>query len=113
VQRLLSYPYGCTEQTISAAVPWILIDDAQARRYSLPERTQQERAGQVANALARLAGMRNASGAYSLWGDGSSQDIRLTASAAGCMQDARDHRFAIPGDAPTRARPWRPPPLAP
>lgn len=106
VQRLLSYPYGCTEQTISAAVPWILIDDAQARRYSLPERTQQERAGQVANALARLAGMRNASGAYSLWGDGSSQDIWLTAYAAGFMQDARDHGFAIPDDALTRSQAW-------
>src|SRR5690606_4137066 len=106
VQRLLSYPYGCTEQTISAAVPWVLSDDAQARRYSLPQRTQQERAGQVANALARLAGMRNASGAYSLWGDGSSQDIWLTAYAAGFMQDARDHGFAIPDDALTRSQAW-------
>ncbi|HYG46263.1 MAG TPA: MG2 domain-containing protein [Bordetella sp.] len=106
VQRLLGYPYGCTEQTISATLPWVLIDDADAKRFGLPAHTRQERADKVAGALGRLAGMRNASGAYSLWGDASSRDIWLTAYATGFMQDARDHEFAVPESALARPRQW-------
>lgn len=35
VDGLLTYPYGCTEQTISAAIPWVLIDEAAAERFGL------------------------------------------------------------------------------
>ena len=106
VRRLLEYPYGCTEQTISATLPWVLADEGDAQRFGLPTHTRQERADKVAGALGRLAGMRNASGAYSLWGDSSSRDIWLTAYAVGFMQDARDHGFAVPEDALARPRQW-------
>src|SRR3546814_2714354 len=69
-------------------------------------RTRQARADKVAGALGRLAGMRNASGAYSLWGDASSRDIWLTAYATGFMQDARDHEFAVPEAALARPKQW-------
>ncbi|MBO9355517.1 alpha-2-macroglobulin family protein [Bordetella petrii] len=106
VQRLLTYPYGCAEQTISAAVPWVLIDDAEARRFGLPAHTHEERAEKIAGALGRLAGMRNAAGAYSLWGDASARDIWLTAYATGFMQDARDREFPVPDEALARPRTW-------
>src|SRR3546814_20059994 len=50
---LLSYPYGCTEQTISATVPWVLIDAADAQRFGLPVRTRAARADMIAGALGR------------------------------------------------------------
>lgn len=106
VQRLLSYPYGCTEQTISATLPWVLIDDADAQRFGLPVRSREARAEKIAGALGRLAGMRNASGAYSLWGDASARDVWLTAYATGFMQDARDRQFAVPDDALARPKRW-------
>ena len=106
VQRLLAYPYGCTEQTISAALPWVLLDDSDAKRFGLPAHTPRQRADKVAGALARLAGMRNASGAYSLWGDTSSRDVWLTAYAVGFMQQARDQGFTVPDAALARPRLW-------
>src|SRR5690606_16144016 len=79
VDGLLTYPYGCTEQTISAAMPWVLIDEAAAERFGLKAYARAEREQRVASALGRLAGMRAANGSYSLWGDSSSRDVWLTA----------------------------------
>ena len=106
VERLLGYPYGCTEQTISAALPWVLVSDEDGKRFGLPAHSREERAGKVAGALSRLAGMRNAAGAYSLWGDASARDVWLTAYAVGFMQDARDHDFSVPEAALARPRQW-------
>jgi uncharacterized protein YfaS (alpha-2-macroglobulin family) len=72
VQGLLNYPYGCTEQTISATLPWVIIDEAAAKRFGMTPRTLAERQAKIDGALARLSGMRGATGAYSLWGDYSS-----------------------------------------
>src|SRR5690606_3337981 len=69
-------------------------------------RSREARAEKIAGALGRLAGMRNASGAYSLWGDASARDVWLTAYATGFMQDARDRQFAVPDDALARPKRW-------
>ncbi len=95
LQGLLNYPYGCTEQTISATLPWVLLDAAEAQRYGLPSYSEQEKAQKVAGALARLAGMHNAAGAFSLW-EGSPPDLWLTAYAVSFMQSARDQHFTMP-----------------
>ena len=99
VHDLLGYPYGCTEQTISATYPWLLMDAGTAERYEVKNFTPAERQKQVSSALERLAGMRNAQGAYSLWGgpDAGGRDVWLTAYAAGFLQDARDRGFDVPG----------------
>src|SRR5690606_35682482 len=80
VEDLFRYPYGCTEQTISAAMPWILLDESDGKRFNLPIQSKEQRAEKVAVAVGRLAGMRNAVGAYSLWGtEPSARDVWLTA----------------------------------
>jgi uncharacterized protein YfaS (alpha-2-macroglobulin family) len=106
VEGLLNYPYGCTEQTISATLPWVMIDEDSARQFGLKPRTQAERAAKVAGAIGRLAGMRNAVGSYNLWSSSSSRDVWLTAYAVGFLQDARDKGFEVPEAALDRSRQW-------
>lgn len=106
VQGLLNYPYGCTEQTISATIPWVIIDDAAAQRFGLQPHTPAERQSRIDGALARLSGMRAATGSYSLWGDYSSRDVWLTAYALSFMQDARDRGFKVADDSLQRTRQW-------
>ena len=97
VEGLLNYPYGCTEQTISATLPWVLIDEDAAKQFGLKPRTQAEREAKVAGAIGRLSGMRNAVGSYNLWGGSSSSrdvaDGLRRGLPAGCprpwLHDAR------------------------
>nr|WP_232033876.1 alpha-2-macroglobulin [Achromobacter insolitus] len=106
VEGLLNYPYGCTEQTISATLPWVMLDEAAAKQFGLKPRTQAEREAKVAGAIGRLAGMRNAVGSYNLWSSSSSRDVWLTAYAVGFMQDARDNGFEVPEASLDRSRQW-------
>jgi uncharacterized protein YfaS (alpha-2-macroglobulin family) len=106
VAGLLSYPYGCTEQTVSAAMPWVVLDADAAKRFGIKVSPQADRTARVDDALARLSGMRSGSGAYSLWGGVSSSDIWLTAYATSFMQDARDRGFTVPEASLERTRQW-------
>ncbi|OZI56965.1 alpha-2-macroglobulin family protein [Bordetella genomosp. 4] len=107
VQDLLRYPYGCTEQTISSAIPWVLLDETDGKRFGLPVQTKEQRAEKVAVAVGRLAGMRNAAGGYSLWGnEASARDVWLTSYAVGFLQDARDQGFDVPEQSLDRSRQW-------
>lgn len=95
VQGLLDYPYGCLEQTTSAAYPHLFIDEAAAQAYGLKPRTRDERAQFVDGAMGRLAGMQKANGGFTLWGDGG-YETWLSAYVIGFLQDARDQGFAVP-----------------
>ncbi|CAM3445006.1 Alpha-2-macroglobulin [Bordetella sputigena] len=107
VGNLLTYPYGCTEQTISAALPWLLMDADTARAYGVKDFAPAARQERVDRALQRLSGMRGSSGAYSLWGGPSgSRDVWLTAYAVGFLQDVRERGFSVPDATLDRSRSW-------
>ncbi len=105
VQSLLDYPYGCLEQTASAAYPQVLIDDVQARAWGLTPRTRAEREQLVEGAISRIAGMQKAAGGFSLWGDGA-QEIWLSAYVMGFLQDARGAGFTVPDTMSKRGQEW-------
>lgn len=102
---LLDYPYGCTEQTASAAYPYLLLDDAQAKDLGLPGISAETRNARLASAVPRLAAAQKASGGFSLWGEGP-QDIWLTAYTVQFLQDAGRSGYAVPQDMLKRAREW-------
>ena len=96
VQGLLTYPYGCLEQTASSAYPLIFIDDAAAARFGLKPLAREERAKRLDSAFARLSAMQQPKGGFGLWEASSPYEAWLSAYATGFLQDARDAGFNVP-----------------
>ena len=105
VQGLLDYPYGCLEQTTSAAYPHVFIDEAAAKAAGLKPRSREERAQFVEGAIGRLAGMQKANGGFTLWGDGP-YEVWLSAYVVGFLQDARTQGFTVPEGLYKNAQEW-------
>ncbi|WP_255987277.1 alpha-2-macroglobulin family protein [Chitinolyticbacter albus] len=95
VQGLLTYPYGCLEQTTSTAYPHVLIDAEVAKLYGLKQYSREERTRMLNDAIGRLAGMQKADGGYTLWGSGPYEQW-LSAYVGGFYQDARVAGFTVP-----------------
>ena len=96
VQGLLTYPYGCGEQTTSTAYPHVFIDEAAAKQFGLKPYTQAQRAEMLEKAMARLAGMQAPNGGFSLWGNLSEYQYWLSAYIAHFLLDAREQGFNVP-----------------
>jgi uncharacterized protein YfaS (alpha-2-macroglobulin family) len=105
VRGLLRYPYGCAEQTVSAAWPHVIIDDAQAKELGLKAHTRAERVAMVEGAIGRLAGMQGAQGGMTLWGGGE-YEYWITAYVAGFLIDAREGGFTVPESFSKRMQDW-------
>ncbi len=105
VKGLLDYPYGCVEQTTSAAYPHVFIDEAGAKVYGLTPKTREERARFIEGAIARIASMQGAQGGFSLWGGGA-YDGWLTPYVSGFLSDARAEGFNVPDVMMKRAQDW-------
>lgn len=103
--ELLDYPYGCTEQTASAAYPLLLIDDALQESAGMTSLTSQQRRTRMESAIARLAGNQKTNGSFSLWDNGP-PDVWLTAYTTLFLQDARSAGYAVPDDIFKRANAW-------
>ncbi|MCA3555531.1 alpha-2-macroglobulin [Aestuariivirga sp.] len=95
VRDLDKYPYGCSEQTVSRALPLLYLSDLGVDPRELdaeiPERMQK--------AVARLVNRQSASGAFGLWsayGDDSS--LWLTAYVMDFLLRAREKGYAAPED---------------
>jgi alpha-2-macroglobulin len=105
VKGLLDYPYGCLEQTTSAAYPHVFIDDAGAKAVGLPPRSHEERTRRVDEAISRIAGLQKQAGGFSLWGDGP-YEAWLTSYVLGFLSDARAQGFSVPEPMVKRAQEW-------
>ena len=106
VQGLLDYPYGCLEQTTSAAYPHLFVDEPSAQAWGLKPKSLAERKAFVEGALGRIAGMQAANGAFTLWGSGSSYELYIGAYVMGFLQDAKAAGFAVPEGLHTKAMGW-------
>lgn len=96
VEHLLHYPYGCLEQTTSAAFPHLYVDEAKARAFGLQPLSWAERSKRVEDALMRLAGMQLPGGGFGLWNNTSPEEPWLTPYVVHFMLDARDQGFTVP-----------------
>jgi len=103
VKGLLTYPYGCAEQTTSTAYPHVFIDEAAAKQFGLKPYTQAQRAEMLEKAIARLAGMQAPNGGFSLWGNLSEYQYWLSAYVTNFLVDAREQGFTVPAEMEKRA----------
>lgn len=105
VKGLLDYPYGCLEQTTSAAYPHVFIDEAAARQFGIAPHSREQRAAFVEGAVSRIAGMQGEKGGFNLWGSGP-YETWLTAYATDFLLDAREQGFNVPDRMVKRAEDW-------
>ncbi|NGQ90098.1 alpha-2-macroglobulin family protein [Rhodobacter sp. HX-7-19] len=86
------YPYGCTEQMTSKAMPLLYFDEV-ARAMSLPwaENVQ----GRVQEAIAEILTNQGAEGGFGLWSPGSG-DLWLDAYVTDFLSRAKARGFVVP-----------------
>ncbi|MFN4143290.1 alpha-2-macroglobulin family protein [Aestuariivirga sp.] len=95
VRDLDRYPYGCSEQTVSRALPLLYLSDlgvsAKDIDADLGERMQQ--------AVTRLVNRQSGSGAFGLWSAfGDDGSLWLTAYVTDFLLRAREKGFDVPED---------------
>ncbi|MBU2583636.1 MAG: alpha-2-macroglobulin family protein [Alphaproteobacteria bacterium] len=91
IASLDRYPYGCTEQTISKALPLVYADLVATRTGISMDPEVKER---VQKAIDRVFEMQDSSGAFGSWGP-SATNMWLTAYAADFMTRAREAGYRV------------------
>jgi len=107
VKGLLDYPYGCLEQTTSAAYPHVLIDEEGAKAVGLEPRSREQRARFIEGAIGRIAGMQGSAGGFHLWSaESGGYEAWLTPYVTGFLMDAREAGFNVPEGMTKKAQQW-------
>ncbi len=92
LKALDRYPYGCTEQTVSRALPLLYVNRlARAEELAL-DTSAQERIDQ---AVERVMARQGANGSFGLWGVGG-EDLWLDAFVADFLTRARETGVTVP-----------------
>jgi alpha-2-macroglobulin len=97
------YPYGCIEQTTSAAMPLLVFNDM-ADLAGLPkDQALREREQKAVNAV---LDMQNPGGNFGMWGAGSDAEPWISAYALDFLMAAKDKGYIVPNDALRRGTAW-------
>ncbi|SFU85477.1 hypothetical protein SAMN02799631_02714 [Methylobacterium sp. 174MFSha1.1] len=100
LQALDRYPYGCTEQVVSRALPLLSVNRLAALAQLGLDGSADER---VRGAIDRVLSRQDSSGAFGLWSAGQAEDLWLTAYATDFLTRAKERGFAVPPTALTLA----------
>ncbi|MBY6049779.1 alpha-2-macroglobulin family protein [Vannielia litorea] len=87
------YPYGCTEQTTSRAMPLLYFDEV-SRAMGLEERGDTRQ--RVEGAITRILARQSASGGFGLWYANSDRDFWLDAYVTDFLSRARGKGYEVP-----------------
>jgi len=93
------YPYGCTEQTTSRALPLLYLSEL-SKQSGLPEDTETQK--RVQDAIYRVLANQSSSGSFGLWGPDSG-DLWLDAFVTDFLSRAREQKFEVPEQAMLQA----------
>jgi uncharacterized protein YfaS (alpha-2-macroglobulin family) len=94
LQALERYPYGCSEQVTSIAMPLLYVNQLAALEHLAIDPNVD---GRVKDAIERVMTRQNSSGAFGLWAaDNDNDDLWLDAFVADFLTRARERGFAVP-----------------
>ncbi len=92
LKALDRYPYGCTEQTVSRAMPLLYVNKLASIEHLAMDETAEAR---VAAAIDKVLSRQGANGAFGLWGVGG-EDLWLDAFVTDFLTRARERGQAVP-----------------
>src|SRR4029077_4644306 len=94
---LQRYPYGCSEQTVSVAMPLLYVN----RLASIEHLgVDPDIDGRIKQAIERELSRQSASGAFGMWSaDSNDNDAWLDAFVSDFLTRARERNFAVPSQA--------------
>ena len=93
LQSLDRYPYGCTEQTVSRAMPLLYVNQLASLEWL---GLDPDIDGRIKTAIERVLSRQSSSGAFGLWSQESSDDIWLDAFTTDFLTRARERNFEVP-----------------
>jgi uncharacterized protein YfaS (alpha-2-macroglobulin family) len=105
LQYLTSYPYGCTEQTMSSFLPDIIVANAIKELGLKPSMDQEELKKKIGAGLKRLYDYQHDDGGWGWWQTDDSQVFMSTYVLAGLSQ-AKQIGYDIDQDRLAKARSW-------
>ena len=94
LKYLIEYPYGCVEQTISAAFPQLYL----AQVMECDDNTVARSARNVTAAINRLHSFRRPDGSLSYWPGSTASSTFGSAYALHFLQEAENQGYAVPAD---------------
>lgn len=95
LKALDRYPYGCTEQTVSRAMPLLYVNRLSSMEQLGLDGSMEER---VAAAVERVLARQGSNGSFGLWGVGG-DELWLDAFVADFLTRARENRQNVPAQA--------------
>ena len=95
VRDLDRYPYGCSEQTVSRALPLLYLSDLGVDPKDIDGELKQR----MQEAVTRLVNRQSGSGSFGLWSAYDSGGIWLSAYVTDFLLRAREKGYEVPEDA--------------
>ena len=92
LKALDRYPFGCSEQTTSRALPLLYVNELASESHLSLDAAIDDR---IRGAIERLLTRQGSNGSFGLWGPGSG-DMWLDAYVTDFLTRARERNFAVP-----------------
>ena len=87
------YPYSCSEQTVSRALPLLYVNKlAESRHLAFTE----DVSARIQSAIKILMARQDSSGSFGLWAAGNAEDIWLDAYVSDFLTRARENKYDVP-----------------
>jgi uncharacterized protein YfaS (alpha-2-macroglobulin family) len=87
------YPYGCSEQITSRALPLLYVNELARENQLALDKSIDER---IKEAIGRVLARQNSEGAFGLWSSSSAADTWLHAYVTDFLTRAREKNYAVP-----------------